>query len=154
MDNLHISSPDEANSSQGKKGKKPAFMCFKCSIACKASDLKCDYCSKYCHLSCCGRTLKGAKLEAVVDLLHVVGYTRGICKTLIKNLLMSGPDQGSTQKHEEKMDKLAKEVDEIKAQAKLIESLGSESVLLGASGGHDTAHGSGVWSEMKKSISK
>lgn len=149
------SADNDSVSQQAKKGKKSsALSCYKCNNTCKVSDPKCDYCFQACHFSCFGLSVKGAKLDAVQDLLSVIGFTCGSCKTLIRNLLHSVSVQTSTKQHEDKIEKLSKEVNEIKNQSKLLESLGTETGVQSANGSRATSEGSAVWSEVKKTISK
>lgn len=148
-------------SQQNKRGKNlPALSCTKCSNICKPSDPKCDYCFQSCHLSCCGLSMKGAKLDVVVDILLVVGFTCGVCKSQIRNLLLSGPASSSPNEHEKvtkKMEKLTKDINEIKKQAKSVQPLVSKptdaGIIQSSSGVPNPSEGT-LWSEVRRTITK
>lgn len=155
-----VNSSDGALVSQQSKkvktSKATTIMCLKCFAPCKVTDAKCDYCLLYCHLSCCGLTLKGAKLDAIVDVLQVVGWTCGTCKFMIKTLLQSGPapSSTSTKEQEKKMDSLTHEVKELKKQSKLAQQSAPVSGISQSScGSRDSSEGC-AWTDVRATISK
>ena len=113
-----LNSPDGGcEESQSKKEKPSPEACSKCSNSVKPSDPTCDFCSQSFHLICCGLSLKGAKLDAVVDVLKVIGFTCGACKALIKNILQNGSAQGLD--NEKKMNQLTKAVNDLKNETRI-----------------------------------
>ena len=154
-----INATDSATATQPtKKGKQSATLalkCYKCSAPCKqASDLMCDYCNLYCHLSCCGVSLKGTKLDVAVDVIQLLGWTCGACKNAIRQLMSSASGLASKDPTRKQIEELSQEVSKLKVQTKLVDDLAAISAHRDPSGSQATSDSTSVWAEVKRTITR
>ena len=61
-----------------------------------------------------------------MDVILVVGFTCGTCKSKLRNLLTSGSVSTKPNEHEKKIDKLSKDIDELKKQTKSVDHVVSD----------------------------